>query len=406
MAGGSNNPHLKLRMSMSMYLYILLLISVSFFSIRVIGRVFSGTIALVSLLLWLAAGHFLFKPEGKKSTITLSYFDWPVIAFFIGIAGSFISAYLFYSQGLLASIVTTRSMLSLLMLPVLIAIKPSLESIRRTVWWFSITIFLVSVSDAVGLGIVDRELLLPEERLLRTDFIEEGSFVFLFPGFQFVAVSFFFELQALREKFSRSNLLRTAFLFFVIFVFQNRSMLFPCALVLLVSIISLDTGSKTRNKIIRVISMLMILMVFALTFRQWVSLFQETTSQLGDDSYNRVLALNHFLLEPPEDPVCYIIGSGFISAKTNTIMQDLMASGIYNSDVGFIGLWNYFGILPVLSLLAVMFRCLLGRRSSFALRCNAFLIIAGSMTITCFDGLNTIPWLCTVLYLWSVDYQR
>ena len=82
-------------------------------------------------------------------------------------------------------------------------------------------------------------------------------------------------------------------------------------------------------------------------------------------------------------------------------MKDLMYAGIHNSDVGFVGLWNHYGILPVIATVIVAVKGL-KKGSPLYLKFNALFILIGGATIACFNTPDKILWLCTFIYLVSV----
>ena len=58
-------------------------------------------------------------------------------------------------------------------------------------------------------------------------------------------------------------------------------------------------------------------------------------------------AFMYFVYEANKNWVTIILGNGFLSRYSTLQMYDLMESGIVNSDMGMIGFWNQFGIIPV-----------------------------------------------------------
>ena len=79
-------------------------------------------------------------------------------------------------------------------------------------------------------------------------------------------------------------------------------------------------------------------------------------------------------------------------------MKDLMDAGIYNSDVGFVGLWNHYGILPILTIVAVAIKGL-KKSSPLYLKFNAFFVLISGATIGCFNTPDKLLWLCVYIYL-------
>nr|MCR5245690.1 hypothetical protein [Bacteroidales bacterium] len=71
--------------------------------------------------------------------------------------------------------------------------------------------------------------------------------------------------------------------------------------------------------------------------------------------------------------------------------------------VGFIGLWNQFGIIPIIVLFYCVFRALFQKNICFTVRANALFILACSATHAYFCLVNTVVWLCLFLYMYAFD---
>ena len=183
-----------------------------------------------------------------------------------------------------------------------------------------------------------------------------------------------------------------------IFLIQNRTMLFISALLFAYTFLSIRGSTSRQTFIFRGSAVLLILVAVYVTIPQWGKLFSETASQLGNSDYNRILAYDYFLFRACPSPIYYFTGTGFISANANPVMQDLMKAGIYNSDVGFVGLWNYYGVLPLVAILLTVIHGLSKKAPSYV-RFNAFFILIGGLTIACFDTMDKIVWLCLFIFL-------
>ena len=88
-------------------------------------------------------------------------------------------------------------------------------------------------------------------------------------------------------------------------------------------------------------------------------------------------------------------------------MQNLMKEGIFNSDLGLIGMWHQFGVITVASLLVYMFKGLSNKRS-FVVRGFALTMLLGMLTFSYFVEYEYILWLCFYYYLLGTDtdYDR
>ena len=387
---------IRLQLSKSVYLLVLMLLSVCLFHFKPIARYTDFDICLAAFFLWLILGHFLYKPWGKWLSISLHRTDWLVFIIWLGVVISFLPARTLYGQSFLTSLVVSRNMLTLIALPFLFVIKPSRQDIEKAAKWFSVILLVFSILDAMNLPIIERSFFIDEERPRKL--IAEDEFVMLLPGFQWVGISLCFCLDRLKKVFSARNLLSSLFFFAAVFLLQNRTMLFTCALFFVYTFFTVKGKTPKQTAVIRYGTLLIIAVIIGTTIPQWLKLFQETSSQLGNDQYNRILAYNYFLFQACPSAIYYLTGTGMISAHASSIMRDLMNAGIHNSDVGFVGLWNHYGILPVIATVIVAFKGL-KKGSPLYLKFNALLILIGGATIACFNTPDKILWLCAFIYL-------
>ena len=393
---------IKLSMNKSAYLLILMLISTCFFHFTPISAFTRNDFCIVLFLLWLFAGHFMYNRPENYSVLTLDRrLCWPLALVWGGVLISFFAANALYGQGLFTSLVASRSMLSFLALPALGLVSPGVKDIERAAVTFSVILLAFSIMDALGIPVIDREFFIDPEK--PKELIDEGSFVMLLPGFQWVPISLFFFLDRLGRSLNLRDFLGAVFFIAGVFLLQNRTILIASALPFAYVLFTIKGSSRRQTVYLRFGAAVVALGLIAFTLPQWIKLFSETATDLGNDDYNRILAYNYFFKEACPSPVYYLTGTGFISANVNSIMQDLMEVGIYNSDVGFVGFWNYYGILPIVCFIILIIK---GFRASapYFLKFNAFLILVGSATVACFDTMDKILWLCVyVLMLYKKE---
>ena len=380
----------------AVYLLVLMLISVNFFHFTPIARLTTNDISLVLFFLWMLVGFFLYKPKDKLLTIRIKYWYWPVLAVWGGVFISFFASWALYGQGIITSMVTSRRMLSLLALPLLGVVIPSIKDIMRAVVWFSLILLAFAILDAIGVPILDGSFYMDENKPWM-QLIDEDSFVICLPGFHWVAMALFFYLHKLRKSLTAKNLLGSLFFMGAVFLLQNRSMLFASALIFAFTFVSLKTSNKYYTVLIRTFSLVLIAGIIILSMPQWIKLVTETTTQLGSDDYNRILAYNYFLFEACPSFIYYLTGVGYISTNVSSLVPDLMASGIYNSDVGFIGFWNYYGIIPIIGFFVLIYLAL-KKNTPFYLKANALVILVGSISIACFNTMDKLLWLSMFVY--------
>ena len=381
------------RIHVSMDILLLILVSVAFFDLKPFQPVFKGNGNFTFYMLTLAFVYI--RNLGFRIQFgifpKLKPFWWILAGMFI----SFIPAYLYYGQHLYHSVIVYRQLAGYLVYPVLLSIQPTRVELKRALYLFSalylLTLVWTTLFHPDWVIIADNE-----------EFLEEGDLVHRLPGDQFLVPALVFALDDLRV---RKNKIRYAFLsgliFLDIFLIQSRTILIGAvAVVVMVAILD----RKASRRLLAEVLMIVFLSVFVLvSFRFLLALFNETVAQLTDPDYNRVKAFNYFISGVNGWP-SYLWGNGFISGNVHPIMQQLQKEGIYNSDLGLVGMWNQFGIIPSLTVLVYVFRGL-SKYHSFVIRANAMNILLGAMTISYFFEIRYSLWICLYFYLFYSDAE-
>lgn len=379
------------------WLFVLLLLSVQCFSITPIVGLFSGIKGLVIYLFWLLGGCIILKRNHPYLLLKWHCLS-PAVLILLGVVLSFIPAYIYYGQDIFTSLIACRVGLVYFTLPALLLIRPRLKDIKLALFVFSALFFILMICDSylhLPLIAKDEKAIMREESLLARG---EKDVNFL-GGIQFVAMSFFFYLEDCLCKLSKKNILITLFLFLTILLFQNRSTLFSCVIITAFCLLSLP--NTRRNIRLKLIVVATAIVVFAASAGLWIGLLKETGEQVSNTDYNRNLAYAYFLFEAPNGLLNYILGCGFLSSKATTLMQDMMEIGIFNSDVGFIGMWNQFGLIPIL---VMLYFCILQFRKGTRMipKFNSLFILLCSLTTAYFFELSKIVWYCIFVYICSL----
>lgn len=385
-----------------MWLFALLLFSVKFFNITVVSKLFNDVTETFIYLFWLLVGYVVLMRHSNRYLLFKWRFSRPVVYILLGVLLSFIPAYIFYGQSLLTSFIVCRVGFAYLTLPVLLLIRPSLKDVKSALYAFSLLFFLLLICDSylhIPLIAEDESAILEAGRLENSSEIGD-KFI---DGIHFVAMAFFFSLEDILRHRSAKRIFVSCFLFLTILLYQNRSTLFAC--VLITAFFFFTLPNTRRNIKIKTIFILVAILLFASSYEIWKSLLTETGKQIGDSDYNRNLAYAYFFLEAPQGFLNYILGCGLLSTKTTMLRQDMMDVGIYNSDAGFIGMWNQFGLIPIVTIIVCCCRSLKRNRPLY-LKCNALFILICSVTISYFWQISTIVWLCIFFYIISLDEIR
>lgn len=357
---------------MVIYLLFLYLLYVNFWEIKPFGN-FSEDIQLMLIVAYLIFGCIKYKRRPRiKCAGKYNYLKW----IFIGILLSMIPAYIFYGQPITQSLLTYRTQYLIFTIPALFVISPRFEDIIKSLFIFSV--FLLGANLLVKLN---HSLFAISE--IKIDYLSitgEMSSLTRVAGIEYITIPLFYYLQQIKDKFNTKLFFRILFLLFVIFIVENRSTLFPSILFTLYTFVFIK--SKYKPIIWAVISVIGISFIIN-NLDVFTSLIEQTTEELGDQDYNRNKAWNYFLYMFSPHWLCYILGNGYLSAHYSATMLLLMEEGIYNSDVGFIGYWNQFGIIPVIAIF-IMYISVLKNNNKFPF----FMKLIVVYSIIC--GLTTI----------------
>lgn len=391
--------HLRIRVPFdkSAYLLILMLISVNFFHFTPVSAITTNDNCLILFLGWLIAGHFMYNTRDKYYTLTIRPYYWPLLLVWGGVFVSFFAVKALYGQTFLTSFIASRTLVAFLALPVIGLVNPTMKDIEKAMVVFSIILLAFSIMDAVGIPVLDRMAYTDPDN--PKELIDEDSFIMYLPGFHCLPIALFFFLDRLKKDgFNMRDFAWSFFFMAGIFLLQNRTILFASALIFAYVFLSIKGEDRRQTVFFRIGAVALLIGLVAFTLPQWIKLFTQTFTELGDDDYNRILAYNYFLFDACPSFVYYLTGTGFISANTTSLMQDLMAEGIYNSDVGFVGLWNFYGVLPIIAFVILIVKGL-GRSKPYFVKFNAVLILVGSVTIACFNTMDKILWPCFYIFM-------
>ena len=317
---------------------------------------------------------------------------WWILA---GVLLSFVPAYLYYGQHLYYSVVVYRQFLGYLVYPVLLSIRPTKVELKRGLYAFAAIYFFM----VLWVTFISPEWVpVPEN----TDFMEESDIVHRLPGDQFLVPALIFALNDLRylKKKVRWALL-SAFIFFDIFLIQSRTLLMSSVVVVVMAaIMDKNAGRRLATETL----MAIFLVIFVVLANGFITgLINETTEQLTNMDYNRVKAFYYFI-SGENGLASYFWGNGFISGHVHPIMENLMKEGIFNCDLGLLGFWHQFGVIPAFVVLLFCIRGLSGLRS-LVVRANAANILVGTLSISYFFDIQYSLWLCLFFYLFYSDEE-
>ena len=309
-----------------------------------------------------------------------------------GVFLSFAAASQFYRQGLFTSFIVCRQYFTLLVFPLLLAVRPTYKEVKLALYAFS----WICAFTTGYVTFIDQTLVPTAENM---PFIEEGDFVHMVSGLHFIVIAFIFSLYEFRTRMTIKKFVAVILLFAFIFIARNRTFLIASCFIAVLSVVS--TRSQRSKLYAYGIIGVVALMVFVTMYSALMSLLDETMTQLNNPDYNRIKSLGYFF-SIPNGPLSIFIGNGFISGTVNPIVGDLQKEGIFYSDLGLIGLWHVYGLIPPIVILVNVIKGL-SPKHSLEVRGNALLILTCSLTVGYFATIETLTWLCFYLYFLHSD---
>lgn len=378
------------RAGMSIDIFLLMLISTAMFDLVPFRTAFSGNNTFTYYCLMMAYMYIKYMGFSFRSGIMKRLH--PLLLIFIGILLSFIPAYVFYGQHLYHSLVVYRRTLCFLCFPLLMSIRPTMRECRTAFYAFS---FLYAAVSFICTYFRPDWIPVPEgmEYVLNTDPLRALT------GLHYIPIALVFSLEQFRDHHRRKYLYMSLFLFLVVFLVQNRTVLLSTFFIVIAAVL---LNLPVRSRLVAEVLMLFLIAAIAVLGWGYISaLLDETALQLQDEDYNRVKAF-HYFTNVRNGPLAFFLGNGFISGNVHSIMNDLRLEGIYNSDLGLIGLWHQFGLLFPLTALIYTFKGL-SVDHSFHVRGMAIHLLVSSMTMAYYFTFGSITWLCLFLYFSESD---
>lgn len=349
----------------------------------------------IALVLMLICACFFFKIANGRNYAYFASLRMKYVPLFLIVSGiilSMIPAWICHGQSPFTSVLAYRTHVLWIMLPFLFFLKPGFRIVIDSMFYYvCFMLFLWALKFAFPSLFV-----MNENEMAKAS---EGD-IGVISGFAMAAMPLYYYTCKLKKRYSVKVLARFLVCLLFVMVLQNRSLLFTSVVLMLFAFLK---GGGKRQILISVAALLFLSVVFVATFSFWLKLFEETVLDVGNSDYNRNLAMLYFLTEGNPSLLTTLFGNGFLSAHSTDLMKDLMAQGIYNADVGFIGYWNQYGLLPIAGFLYVLIFTI-RRRLPLFLKMNAVQIIVCSLTI-CYYGEMSHAMSFMLLYYLSMYFM-
>lgn len=364
------------------FLLIIYILYVEFWNLRAFTFLSKDAWTIVTLSI-LIFGQLYYRSISHRKSLLNANNSKPIIFIFIGLFLSMIMAYFFYGQSFLVSLLAYKRQYLMIGGFILLSIAPKISEIVGALKIYGILFSFIYIL----------RLLFPHAFVLpETADPNEISAIL---GYEILPILLFLYLQQFKTSPSFKNIIKVTWIFLLLALMQNRTTLIP--VVLCCGYIFLKVESKYRFLIIVILSSVIITLITS-SASIWMGMINETQMQLSNPNYNRILALNYFLFDANSSILTAIFGNGLLSYSTTSLMQQLMSRGIYNSDMGFIGYWNQFGIIPIIVFYKLIYKTLRYKFYPLFIKCYAIFVLFGSFTIMYFGQPSKI--ICFLLFFY------
>ena len=371
------------------------MITAQFWTIIPLSYIFNSQIIIFFILVWFLYG--IIKYSGRNNDYRWQSKSKAIWWILFAVLFSFIPAWIFHGQSIIQSFITCRNLLTYLALPVLIYINPTQYQFRKAIVVFALLTLIVMVFDSYGpINFTTTKIRwgLDEPLKAHLPYLDEGEFLHGLLGTSMIMISCIFYMDDVL-KGKKQSLLIVIFFFIALFLVQNRTMLGAIAVIFFYNLF-FNKGSKASLKVL-IIFILCCLIIFSSEI--WTALYEETTNQLNNDDYNRFTSYYYFLFKASPNLFCQIFGNGFLSDIVNNNSWNNAVLGIYNTDVGFVGMWNQFGVIPIIVFLYYIYKSF-SLNKSFITKSNALAILLCSPTKAYFVTPSMIMWPVIFFYLY------
>lgn len=353
-------------MKQKYFILFLLVLSLDVWDLAIIVNLINHDVIFVITFLLTICYCIIYKKE-KGLRLYKAKYIWYILLIFAGILISVLNAYFFWGQSVITTFIAQRWIYLFITFPVFLITKPNEEDLVFGLRWISVSTMCVWLIVSSNPKIVN----IDTEKV----FLNKSDFGYYVNGIHYVILYTYYVIGKLIKKIKFSTQLELILLSSFIFIFQNRSMLIGLLIALVYFIVTL----KSKYKLFYwYVLFTLIITGVIFTASIWSDLIIETQLQLNDPDYNRNLEISYYFFEYSPNWICYILGNGFPSAGNSffgNLMSENMQNGIYASDLGMIGMWVDFGIIPIIVLYRVMFIILNKKHYPFYLKMICFHII-------------------------------
>lgn len=204
---------------------------------------------------------------------------------------------------------------------------------------FCIQVFQVLFPEYAVFGIYDEEDIIKEGTVSE---VRNGINRYKIGGHGVTLFCLYFYWQKLIYKVTKRNLI--IFLIFLISMYLHltRQVMVSCFVTLSLSLILVGKVDIKKYKFLIISITIAIIVAGGISFVKstFADMAEETVNQVGSEDYVRYLAFQYFGGRIFASPLTMICGNGSSDEVT-----EMSESGLYPSDIGFVGEAYYYGLL-------------------------------------------------------------
>lgn len=393
----------EIRMSKTTYLCIYFLLAVFFWNLAIVQNIINRDQILIISWIWSLAAFVLFK-KPKNNRLFKQCHKY-IIWLFIGVFLSLCNAYISWDQSISTTFTSQRYFYSFIFLYSIFYIQPSRKEIEHVLKWISILIIIVWIisifDDSIFYMTKDQMEVM---KWMKKRYSNSTDLGYTLQGYEFIFTYLCLCIDSILKKYSFHKLIEILLLALFFLLFQNRSMLIGVGIAIIYMIFNL----RSRYKPIIIISIIIITSIIFLYTSNIISgLIQESQDQLNDSQYNRWKSLFYFLFGYHPNWWSYLLGSGTpgVGSKLMHTTGINMKLGIYAGDVGMIGMWATYGIIPIIIFYSIIINILFRKKVSIYLKLIAIHILLVP-TIYQFKINPGILFFCLLIYLYSIETYK
>lgn len=327
------------------YLLILFILGFGALSNAATSSFLTRDVTFILVVLWSIWGWFYYQDNKENSLDQPKNRNIAWIIFSSMIVSMFIP-WIYYNQNLIDTFFSQRFNYVILVLLVLLRIQPTGKDF----------IYAIKISAYISLIGFIISLIFPQF-FLTEDVLKEmisnrlkyksTDIGFSGPGYSLVPFYLYYLINKLVHKADIRDIIECSVFMLYIIAVQNRSTIIGTLPFYCYGILYMKS---TKKGTYLGIALMLILILLPFLDTIYNSLMEETQRQLEDKNYNRWQALSLYLIEMKKDFTTILFGNGVWSKSGSYLSQMTIAQetrGTYISDIGWLGTYFYYGIIPV-----------------------------------------------------------